>query len=580
MMWLGGELLILGAPGSGKTTLLLELARDLLERAEQDEQHPLPVVFNLSSWATKQQPLADWLVEELNRSYQVPRKLGRAWVEADYILPLLDGLDEVAPKERTRCIEAINAYRREHGLLPLAVCSRSADYLAQPARVQLGSAVLVQPLTQQQVDDYLASGGEPLWALQVALHRDAALRELTSTPLMLSILTLTYQGVSVEYLLRGGSVTDLQRQVLAHYVQRMLRQRGAEGRYTPEQTTRWLSWLAQQMAQHNQSTFFIERMQPDWLFGRLARWVHRIIVGLITILLWVLVGLFMGLYFEVSLSMSGALYVSLTIGLIVGFIAGFTSMLRTEIEPAERVRWSREKARRGSGWALAIGLLVMLSLAAFMLVQDCPATPTTTIPSGGATGGCGPPVSGSGFLLILLIDLFLALFSMLLAWMFFGISGNVLEKNTFMKPNEGIRISAHNSIRYGVSTTLVIGLIIMPSVALLGMLMNYLSPGLQFWISLGVSVIAVPAGLLVGLSIGGLACIRHVVLRLLLWRATFIPWNYPQFLDYAAGCILLRKVGGGYIFIHRLLLEYFASLDTTPPHDKTRAQTQQAQLVS
>lgn len=60
-----GELLILGAPGSGKTTLLLELARDLLFRAEQDEDHPIPVVFNLSSWAMKRQTLSDWLVEEL-----------------------------------------------------------------------------------------------------------------------------------------------------------------------------------------------------------------------------------------------------------------------------------------------------------------------------------------------------------------------------------------------------------------------------------------------------------------------------------------------------------------------------------
>ncbi len=51
-----GALLILGEPGSGKTTLLLELARDLLDRAEQDETHRMPVVFNLSSWAVKQQP--------------------------------------------------------------------------------------------------------------------------------------------------------------------------------------------------------------------------------------------------------------------------------------------------------------------------------------------------------------------------------------------------------------------------------------------------------------------------------------------------------------------------------------------
>src|SRR5437016_3234807 len=46
-----GELLILGEPGTGKTTLLLQLARDLLDRARQNDTHPMPVIFNLSSWA-------------------------------------------------------------------------------------------------------------------------------------------------------------------------------------------------------------------------------------------------------------------------------------------------------------------------------------------------------------------------------------------------------------------------------------------------------------------------------------------------------------------------------------------------
>ena len=39
-----------------------------------------------------------------------------------------------------------------------------------------------------------------------------------------------------------------------------------------------------------------------------------------------------------------------------------------------------------------------------------------------------------------------------------------------------------------------------------------------------------------------------------------MPWNVVPFLDYATERIFLRKVGGGYIFVHRLLLEYFASL--------------------
>src|SRR6266567_4511598 len=106
-----GELLILGEPGSGKTTLLLELTRDLIERAKRDETHPIPVVFNLSSWSLKQQPVADWLVEELVFKYRVPRKLAKRWVEAEQVLPLLDGLDEVAPNNRVACIKAVNRYK-------------------------------------------------------------------------------------------------------------------------------------------------------------------------------------------------------------------------------------------------------------------------------------------------------------------------------------------------------------------------------------------------------------------------------------------------------------------------------------
>jgi hypothetical protein len=86
-----GEMLLLGSPGSGKTTLLLELARDLIARARQNEQHPLPVVFNLSTWATKQQPLKEWLVVELNQRYDVPKTLAQEFVDKNgYCHSLMD----------------------------------------------------------------------------------------------------------------------------------------------------------------------------------------------------------------------------------------------------------------------------------------------------------------------------------------------------------------------------------------------------------------------------------------------------------------------------------------------------------
>ncbi|HNP88549.1 MAG TPA: NACHT domain-containing protein, partial [Kouleothrix sp.] len=124
----GGALLILGAPGAGKTTLLLELARDLLARAEADDAHPIPVVFNLSTWAANPTTLAAWLVDELSQRYDVPRKTAQQWIAADAVLPLLDGLDEVAAAQRNDCVVAINQYHNEQGFVPLAVCSRAGEY--------------------------------------------------------------------------------------------------------------------------------------------------------------------------------------------------------------------------------------------------------------------------------------------------------------------------------------------------------------------------------------------------------------------------------------------------------------------
>ena len=71
--------------------------------------------------------------------------------------------------------------------------------------------------------------------------------------------------------------------------------------------------------------------------------------------------------------------------------------------------------------------------------------------------------------------------------------------------------------------------------------------------------------MLLGLFYGGSNVIKHGLIRLMLWADGTIPWNYAQFLDYAAERILLRKVGGGYIFIHRLLQAYFANLATVSP---------------
>ena len=71
---------------------------------------------------------------------------------------------------------------------------------------------------------------------------------------------------------------------------------------------------------------------------------------------------------------------------------------------------------------------------------------------------------------------------------------------------------------------------------------------------------AVVIGGLAFLRYGGLDMIQHFVLRVILWHQGRTPRNYYRFLDYSTDHILLQKVGSGYIFIHRLLLEHFAKM--------------------
>ena len=89
---------------------------------------------------------------------------------------------------------------------------------------------------------------------------------------------------------------------------------------------------------------------------------------------------------------------------------------------------------------------------------------------------------------------------------------------------------------------------------------KYAVPARGLWIFVGLNF-GLLAGIIVMLVLGGFAYIQHAMLRLALYRGGYTPWNYVSFLDYCAERIFLRRVGGGYIFVHRLLMEYFAGLD-------------------
>jgi serine/threonine protein kinase/DNA polymerase III delta prime subunit len=648
-----GELLILGEPGSGKTTLLLSLARDLLKRCEQEQTHPIAVVFNLSSWMQKRAPLSTWLIEELETKYKVSRRIGSEWINTDQILPLLDGLDEVDAAHRAACIQVINEYHRAHSLVPLVVCCRTNDYLSLSNTLSLSRAVTIEPLTPEQVNEYFARSGESIAALRSVFQHDPILQELATTPLMLSILIQAYQGLSREEIKGSVAAEGGPQQMFATYSEQMLRRRSAKRRYGAEQTIHWLSLLARQMKQESQSVFYVERMQPSWLT---KKWQRRLYYGLITgpifglfvgleslgtvlpfplivlitalivgvlfgwlsepggvkkstnsitrtwmrirqrlatalenrVKIGVVAGSFIGMSSTLYLFLGdfdnwplgsrivGALSAGLPSGMLIGVCVGLSIGLARRIEPMEGSSWSWSGMGRGSvRWLLiGIGLFVGFMFAFPFMISS--------------------QNVWSGYFLAngLSIALSLGFVVMLVSGVTRGLSKRVLDAQHMVTPNQGIWRSVRSGMVMAIITGGITG-IFAGACHFIGYFWLPLHTGIAIEMALGIDleavnimshilgfypttsqgfwtlhalffglVDAVIPALAVGLACGGAAYMQHFVLRILLWCARSAPFNYPRFLDYAAERILLRKVGGGYIFIHRLLLEYFADLDT------------------
>ena len=62
------------------------------------------------------------------------------------------------------------------------------------------------------------------------------------------------------------------------------------------------------------------------------------------------------------------------------------------------------------------------------------------------------------------------------------------------------------------------------------------------------------------LRFGGFMSLQHFSLLYVLIQSKLLPRQPTHFLDKAVELVLMRKVGGGYIFIHRMLMEHFAAM--------------------
>lgn len=616
---LNRSLLILGAPGAGKTTMLLALARQALQQAREDPAEPIPVVFNLASWDAKQPSIAGWLVAEMTNKYVVPAKIGRPWVENDDLLLLLDGLDEVDAADQAACVQALNQFHLEHPA-PMIVCARIHEYEQLPAKLQFQTAVFLQPLTTEQIDTYVQrAGGEALAHLRQLLQRDPSLQEMAQSPLILNTMMQTFAGVPLAELEATGSREKRRRVLFEAYVQRAFRHGSVTQPFPKNKTINWLSWLAREMEAHSQAIFLIERLQPGWLPSRGQRWLYLLLSRMaVSMVSGFLGGIILGIgfmaFFETGLVeglMRGLVEGMLACfagGLVVVMIDGVRMEMNGRSPPTSPVRQYGRLALNilvvaaavyasvwlaiglvlgGANWlgasqsawfteGLLVGLLVGLCYSFIFgfstrggrqaLVEDVQTVEFLSWSRSGALVGAVYGVLAgvvTGLLLwqmqqqdyaltVLFADARILLLSVpiltLTGAIFGGLTGRIVQTTTM--PNQGVRLSAINAAVLGG----VVGIFF----ALLGGAIGWLLGGATA--GLALAVYGLFFGLVAAIWYGGLDVIKHYSLRLILSINGRVPPRYAHFLDYAAERILLRKVGGGYIFIHRLLADYFAGL--------------------
>ena len=506
-----GSLLVVGPPGSGKTTLLLGLCRELWRTARLVPEEPVPVVLSLSTYQPETRAgrslgehFARWIVDELVAKYGLARPVVRSWLETAGIVLLLDGLDETDPQRRDRVVETLNQLRESHALSMVVTC-RDSEYEALDRRLAFGSALRVQPLEDASMTGLIER--RHAVELMAQLARDECLRSHLRNPLL---LTLLLSGGSLD---EGGDAPGWSR-AYERYVEHALG--AATAAREREQLLAQLRFLAHAMRRHSTSDLWLERLHFGWLEHR---WEQRSAYAM-GVALVLLLGI--GLNVTQVPITGNSLASALTFG--IGVSLSSFAYTRGRIKPVESLRWS---------WRRMVRLLPITTVCATVigLAEALRVHFAANLVGAGITGA--------------LLAITFAL--------------DASDRPTKVRPNEGIRRSLSfalaTSFGFGIPAGLLFGLVVDPYVRqpLIEDAVRTEHASLMAGVSVGLFVFTA-----LFLIYGGFTVLMHAVLRLwLAWR-TPLPLGLPRMLDRAVELRLMRRVGGGYVFLHRTLLDYFA----------------------
>lgn len=259
------RMVVLGAPGSGKTGFCVSLTLELLDRTAGAR---VPVLLQISTWNPADN-LHGWLIRTILQDYPFladEERYGasavRDMLTQHRILPVLDGLDEIAEDQRAAALSAIE--RDARGAEALVLTSRSREFEAASLAGVLRNAEIARllPVEAKAAADYLREGArgaeadrwEPVLSV-LAGGGDAPLVLALQTPLMLFLARAAYAdtGSDPAELLGLHDVRRIEEHLLDAFTRGVFARRPPSPLATvarpvrdwdPVQAERWLAFLA------------------------------------------------------------------------------------------------------------------------------------------------------------------------------------------------------------------------------------------------------------------------------------------------------------------------------------------------
>jgi len=546
------EILLLGAPGSGKTTMLLDLCRDLLRRAEEIDSEPIPIIFNLSSWKGKVSAFDQWCIEELLQRYRVPRRTAKEWIRNSRIIFLLDGLDETDESSQDELISEINRFKSDHCIGGLVVCSRSKSYRQLSRKLTLCAAIAINSLTFDQIKEYFTEQApKSVWHW---LSKEKTLLELLKSPLLADIFLRTAQPEIIETLGESSNLENNMQTLMANYVIWSLKRHIRGPRSTMQRTLLSISHIAQIMLQQKQTIFFLENLQPAVLRGMISKVFYHLFVMLSFTALTCIVFLFPQHLLFLQRDWSSLAYFGerpenaifpIAICAFSAIISvGFNSKTIAPIEEI-KLSWTMFTDPLENQWAKRDPILVILT---FFITLVCIFGYLHFIEIINKT---------LGFALYTIVGLIICSIIPVAVWFLYSLAASIAVSDDIPSRDRPNQI---------IIRSVVYNLLLMAPLFLIYFSIDQLyknrESGLIAWLGT-LFLIPIVTGALspvVRIVFGGLAACRHYSLRLVLIMTRTLPLRVVSFCEICETYCIMRRIGSGYSFIHRLLLEYLANL--------------------